>query len=45
MCNYKTLAILVLNLLLISGAATLPSACNTAGIGHIADRLSRLAVS
>ena len=35
MCNYKTLASLVLNLLLISGAVTLPSACNTAGIGLI----------
>jgi predicted small secreted protein len=31
----KTLAILVLNLLLLSGAATLLSACNTtAGIGE-----------
>ena len=35
MCNYKTLASLVLNLLLISGAVTLPSACNTAaGVGE-----------
>ena len=35
MCNYKTLASLVLNLLLISGAATLPNAYNTAaGVGE-----------